>query len=73
MTYSFLQHYWCFIVALLAALLVFLMFVQGANTLIFSLGRTTDERRLLVNCTGRTSRLMLYCDLNAIIRPMASS
>ena len=53
MTYSFLQHYWCFIVALLAALLVFLMFVQGANTLIFSLGRTTDERRLLVNCTGR--------------------
>ena len=53
MTYIFLQHYWCFVVALLAALLVFLMFVQGANTLIFSLGRTADERRLVVNATGR--------------------
>ena len=53
MTYAFLQHYWCFVVALLAALLVFLMFVQGANTLIFSLGRTADERRLIVNATGR--------------------
>ena len=53
MTYIFLQHYWCFVVALLAALLVFLMFVQGANTLIFSLGRTDDERRLVVNATGR--------------------
>jgi len=53
MTYVFLQHYWCFVVALLAALLVFLMFVQGANSLIFSLGRTEDERRLIVNSTGR--------------------
>ena len=53
MTYLFLHHYWCFVVALLAALLVFLMFVQGANTLIFSLGRTDDERRLVVNATGR--------------------
>ena len=53
MSYIFLQHYWCFIVALLAALLVFLMFVQGANTLIFSLGKTPDERRLIVNSTGR--------------------
>ena len=53
MTYVFLQHYWCFVVALLASLLVFLMFVQGANTLIFSLGRTEEERRLIVNSTGR--------------------
>ena len=53
MTYEFLQHYWCFIVALLAALLVFLMFVQGANSQLFELGHTTDERRLLVNSTGR--------------------
>lgn len=53
MTYIFLQHYWCFIVALLAALLVFLMFVQGANSLIFSIGKTADERRLIVNATGR--------------------
>lgn len=52
MTYDFLQHYWCFIIALLAALLVFLMFVQGANSQLFELGRTADERRLLVNSTG---------------------
>ena len=53
MTYAFLQHYWCFIVALLAAILVFLMFVQGANSLIFTIGKTADERRLVVNATGR--------------------
>ncbi len=53
MTYSFLQHYWWFLVSLLGALLVFLMFVQGANSMLFSLGRTEAERRLLVNSTGR--------------------
>lgn len=53
MTYSFLQHYWWLLVSLLGALLVFLMFVQGANSMLFSLGRTEAERRLLVNSTGR--------------------
>ncbi len=53
MTYEFLQHYWCFIVSLLGALLVFLLFVQGANSMIFSLGKTNEERRLLINSTGR--------------------
>ena len=53
MTYTFLQHYWCFIVSLLGALLVFLMFVQGANSIIFTLGKTDQERRLLINSTGR--------------------
>lgn len=53
MTYEFLQHYWCFIVSLLGALLVFLLFVQGANSMIFSLGKTQEERRLLINSTGR--------------------
>ena len=53
MTYAFLQHYWWFLVSLLGALLVFLMFVQGANSMIFSLGRTDEERRLLINSTGR--------------------
>ena len=48
-TYSFLQHYWCFLVCLLAGLLVFLMFVQGANSLIFSLGRSEEERQLVIN------------------------
>ncbi|MCF0245100.1 MAG: cytochrome d ubiquinol oxidase subunit II, partial [Bacteroidaceae bacterium] len=53
MTYEFLQQYWWFLVSLLGALLVFLMFVQGANALIFTLGKTADERRLVVNSTGR--------------------
>ena len=53
LTYSFLQHYWCFIVALLGALLVFLLFVQGANSLAGSLGYTEEGRRLVYNSTGR--------------------
>ena len=53
MTYDFLQHYWWFIVSLLGALLVFLMFVQGANSLVFSLGSTPEERRVVINSTGR--------------------
>ncbi|MBQ6064202.1 MAG: cytochrome d ubiquinol oxidase subunit II [Prevotella sp.] len=53
MTYDFLQHYWWFLVSLLGALLVFLMFVQGANSMIFQLGRTVEERRMLINSTGR--------------------
>lgn len=40
MTYIFLQQYWWFIISLLGALLVFLMFVQGANSLVYSLGYT---------------------------------
>ena len=53
MTYEFLQHYWCFVVALLGALLVFLLFVQGANSCIRSLGWTEEGRRLVLNSTGR--------------------
>lgn len=53
MSYIFFQNYWWFIVSLLGSLLVFLMFVQGANSLIFSLGHTVEERRLVVNSTGR--------------------
>lgn len=53
MTYAFLQHYWCFIVALLGALLVFLLFVQGANSMARSLGYTEEGRRLVYNSTGR--------------------
>ena len=53
MTYDFLQHYWWTIIALLGALLVFLMFVQGANSMILQLGKNDDERRLLINSTGR--------------------
>ena len=53
MTYEFLQHYWCFVVALLGALLVFLLFVQGANSCIRSLGWTEEGKRLVLNSTGR--------------------
>ena len=53
MDYTILQQYWWFLVSLLGALLVFLLFVQGANSLVFSLGRTDEERRLVVNSTGR--------------------
>ena len=53
MSYEFLQHYWCFIVSLLGALLVFLLFVQGANSVARRLGQTEEGRRLVYNSTGR--------------------
>ena len=53
MTYEFLQHYWWFIVSLLGALLVFLLFVQGANSCMRSLGWTEEGKRLVINSTGR--------------------
>ena len=53
MTYEFLQHYWWFIVSLLGAILVFLLFVQGANSVARSLGQTEEGRRLVYNSTGR--------------------
>jgi len=53
MSYEFLQHYWCFIVSLLGAILVFLLFVQGANSVAGSLGYTEEGRRLVYNSTGR--------------------
>lgn len=52
-TYEFLQHYWWFLIALLGGLLVFLLFVQGGNALIFLAGKTEEERQLIVNSTGR--------------------
>lgn len=51
--YIFLQQYWWFVVSLLGAILVFLLFVQGGNSLLFCVGKTDGERRLLVNSTGR--------------------
>ncbi len=53
MSYTFYQEYWWFIVSLLAALFVFLMFVQGGQTLIWALGRTERQRRMLMLATGR--------------------
>ena len=53
MTYTFLQHYWWFIVSLLGALLVFLLFVQGANSMVYSIGGTEDGQRKVLESTGR--------------------
>ena len=53
MSYTFLQHYWWFIVSLLGAILVFLLFVQGANSVARSLGYTEEGRRMVYNSTGR--------------------
>ena len=52
-TYTFLQQYWWFLIALLGGLLVFLLFVQGGNALIFLAGKNEDQRQLIVNSTGR--------------------
>ena len=53
LSYSTLQHYWWMVVSLLGALLVFLMFVQGGQTLIYTIGKTNDERTILINLLGR--------------------
>jgi cytochrome d ubiquinol oxidase subunit II len=53
MTYEFLQQYWWFIVSLLAGILVFLLFVQGGNSLLFRLPKNEVQRQLMVNSTGR--------------------
>ena len=52
-TYIFLQQYWWFVVSLLGAILVFLLFVQGGNSLIFCLGKTEEQRKMIINSTGR--------------------
>jgi cytochrome d ubiquinol oxidase subunit II len=52
-SYLFLQHYWWIIISLLASLLVFLMFVQGGQSMIFSLPANDTQKTLLVNALGR--------------------
>lgn len=51
--YIILQQYWWFVVSLLGALLVFLLFVQGGNSLLFCLGKTEEQRKMMINSTGR--------------------
>ncbi|MGN1375837.1 MAG: cytochrome d ubiquinol oxidase subunit II [Prevotella sp.] len=53
MSYELLQQYWWFLVSLLGALLTFMMFVQGANALMFFVGYNKEGRRKIVNSTGR--------------------
>lgn len=52
-TLILLQHYWWAVVSLLASLLVFLLFVQGGQGMLYELGRTAAERTMIVNSTGR--------------------
>ena len=52
-TYILLQHYWWFLVSLLGALLVFLLFVQGGQSLLFTIGKTEIQQKMLLNSTGR--------------------
>ncbi len=49
----FLQSYWWIIISLLASLLVFLMFVQGGQSMIFSLPKNELQKAMLVNAMGR--------------------
>ena len=51
--YIYLQQYWWIIVSLLGAILVFLLFVQGGNSLLFCIGKSEVHRQLMVNSTGR--------------------
>lgn len=53
MEYALLQHYWWFLVSLLGALLVFLLFVQGGQSFLFSLGKDELTQKMMVNSTGR--------------------
>ncbi len=52
-THIFLQQYWWIIISVLAALLVFLMFVQGGQTMIFSLPGNNTHKSMIVNAMGR--------------------
>lgn len=52
-TYEFLQNYWWFIISLLSGILVFLLFVQGGQSMLNSLSRTEDEKSLVINAIGR--------------------
>jgi cytochrome d ubiquinol oxidase subunit II len=53
MEYSFLQHYWWFLLSLLGGILVFLLFVQGGQSLIYTLGKKEDDLQLLIGSLGR--------------------
>jgi len=52
-SHIFLQHYWWIIISLLASLLVFLMFVQGGQSLIFSLPGNNLQKTMIINAMGR--------------------
>ena len=51
-TLHFLQQYWWAVVSLLGALLVFLMFVQGGQTLLFGIAKDEDEKQFIISTLG---------------------
>lgn len=75
MTYEFLQHYWCFIVALLGALLVFQLFVQGVNAVAHSIGYSEESRRLIYDSIGSRwvftfTTLVIFCGVFFVSFPL---
>lgn len=52
-TYSFLQHYWWFLISLLGGLLAFLLFVQGGQSMLFSLPGNDDQKKVMLSVLGR--------------------
>ncbi|MFC2119354.1 cytochrome d ubiquinol oxidase subunit II [Bacteroidota bacterium] len=53
LSYLVLQQYWWILIAVLGSLLVFLMFVQGGQTMIYQIGKTESQRSMLINSIGR--------------------
>ena len=52
MQLEYLQNYWWLLIAVLGALLVFLLFVQGGQSMLLQRLDST-ERSLMVNSLGR--------------------
>lgn len=52
MTLEYLQNYWWLIISVLGGILVFLLFVQGGQSMIFSLGRTPERRDMIIGAMG---------------------
>ncbi|MFR7708896.1 MAG: cytochrome d ubiquinol oxidase subunit II, partial [Alistipes inops] len=52
-TYAFLQHYWWFLISLLGGLLAFLLFVQGGQSMLFSLPGNDGQKKVMLSVLGR--------------------
>ena len=52
MTLEYLQNYWWLLISVLGGILVFMLFVQGGQSMIYSLGRKEDQRNFLISTIG---------------------
>lgn len=52
-SHAFLQEYWWAIISILGGILVFLLFVQGGQSLMYSIGKNELQRTMIVNALGR--------------------